>query len=1792
MKQKMKRFMAGFLALLTVFTTLFGNGMTAFAANSSANIAFWYASTRASGEVSELKAGYDHGKILYAILDGNAAYCMNFGLAADGGQLMNSYPNSSTSMTAQQEKLLSYCLYFGFNSNSATAPSNDQCDQFIATQAMVWVIVGNLFGTDGGDSAARKLCDTAPNPSSSYAYYTSLKSSISKSYNATRPSFASRTQSGAETYELKWNEGNQRFEKTLTDSNGVLGDFDISLSGYKVEKNGNSVTISSREVNTAATMATMNSTAGEVETTSSCVFWLTEKANYQEFVSERPSADPIHAYFKVKTENIGYGEIVKTDESSGVKLKGAVYGIYSDSGCTNKADTMTTDGNGYAKSSALAAGTYYVKEITAPKGYVLNGKVHTLTVKAGQTTGISATDKEQLGAITIYKEGEVLTGWNGSNFTYEKKKLPGAVFRVTAGADIYRADGTKVYSNGDVIAENLVAGSDGQVVLTDLHLGTYVVTETKSIDGYTINTEPHTVKIEYKDQMAEVQYEATTVLNTRQKAEVSVTKKDSETTNPLDGGQYTLYAGSDIRNYAGEVIATKGTALQTVTTGEDGSAAYTVDLPIANSYYISETQAPYAYYRNSSDVYSFAFNYLPETTAKAAFTHTFTNDRTTAKIHIYKVDKETGKAVPQGDAKLEGAVYGLYARDDIAHPDGATGIIFHAGDLVATMTTDAGGNAEVKNLYLGNYYVKEITPSEGYLLDEEEHDVVCDYEGDLVAEVSRSTTSPEQVIKQPFQLIKVSDNGDDTEAPVLSGAGFTAYLKSSLSVLEDGSYDFDSAKPVEIGSKGETTLFTDAKGHIVTQPIPYGTYVVVETVTPHNMQPVRPFEVRIVENHPTEPQVWRVFIDREFTAKLRVIKKDADTKQTVLIPNTEFKIFNLDKNEYVKMVTTYPSKVTHTSFFTDEDGDLILPDVLKIGNYRIEEVKAPYGYVLNTNYVEVAVDSDTFYETDPDTYDAIITVEYEDEPVVGELTVEKKGEILDGYKGGLFADSEEKEFVYREGSLAGAKFEVYAAEDIYTADMQTDGDGNRTRYYRKGELVGTLTTGEDGKASISGLPLGQYRVVETEAPYGYVLNGEEQLVTFVYVDDKTPVIYENVTFTNDRQKLDMSVIKKDAEEDTPVAGAKFGLFAAEDIENANGEVIIEAGTFLETAVSDENGRIAFKKDYPFAVYEAKELAAPKGYVSSEEVVTFETEYQGQHEAVAEYSSEFLNEPTTFEFTKEDIASGAELSGAMLTVIDKDGNVVDRWTSVAGEAHVIKRLTAGETYTLREEFAPYGYLKAEEIQFTVEDTADIQSAVMKDEVPTGAIIINKDGEFVTDTTLMKGHWYDFIFNYFKDSLAGVEFEVYAAEDIVSPDGLDTIYYEADELVATIVTDEKGYAGIDSLPLGKYYLVETKTLEGFVLDDTPIEADLSYIDQETAVVYAGMNISNERQKVQITVVKKEAGTKEVLEGAVFGLFAKEDIVNKDGKVVVKAGTEIERGVTGKDGKLTFVSDLPLGKYYVQELTAPKGYVKSDKVFDVDASYQGDDKEVIEFEAEFENKPIKVQISKTDITGDNELEGAVLSVIDADGNLVEKWTSGKEPHMIEKLPAGKYILREETAPFGYVIAQDIEFEVKETDEIQKVAMKDEAAVGKIIISKKSEDGKALAGAKFEIRDTDGKVIETLTTDKDGHAESSELPIAAFKDGKYEEAVTYTVVEVEAPKGYLLDSTPKEVKFEYKDGKTKVALYTLEVTNKPTEPKLPQTGDNMNPWVFAGFGLAAVAAGLAALFWKKRKDGDGAEA
>ena len=1193
--------------------------------------------------------------------------------------------------------------------------------------------------------------------------------------------------------------------------------------------------------------------------------------------------DEKYVSFSVKWLELAKVEVIKVDsDHSDAKLAGAVFGIYSDKDCTKLITQMpATDKNGSSVAEIIKTqDTVYLKEITAPTGYRLNTSSYNVNLVANQTTSVTVPDQEQLGELTVYKEGQVLVGADvtedGVTFRYENRRQEGAVYNVYAGADIVTAYGAKVYSKGDLVKANLTMDSNGATVLKNLHLGTYTIKEVQAPENFYNAGEEKTVTLSYAGQNVETVFSESTFVNDRQKAEVSVLKKDKDTLNPLDGGVFGLYAGSDIKNADGSVVVSKGTLIEKAVTGEDGKAVFTADLPIGFSYDVKEIQAPDGYVRNQADVYSFTFSYTNDSEAKVIFTHTFVNERVNATIQLQKKDAETNQAAPQGDATLENAVYGLYAREDIVHPDGATGVIYKAGERVATLTTDANGEASVENLYLGEYFVKEITPPAGYLADEQEHDLVCSYEGDLTATVKRECVSLEQVKKQPFEIIKAANNGE-TDADLLSGAGFTAYLLSDLTVKEDGSYDFDSAEPVVIGENGATEMFTDEKGHACSIALPYGTYLVRETTTPHNYKPVDDFIVRITEHSPNTPQVWRVLLDEEFEAKLKIIKQDDETKKPVLQEGTEFRIYDMDRGEYVKQVTTYPTTEVHISFFTDEEGYLILPENLKIGHYRIEEVTAPNGYTLNENYYEIAVDSDTAYQVDSVSRDVIIEVVYENHPVKGKLKIVKQGEVLDDFN---------KDFVYETENLAGAVFEVSAAEDIYTADFQKDEEGNRILEYAAGELVGTVTTDENGEAFLSDLPLGSYRIEEVTAPEGFVLNEEPQIVTFTYQDQDTPVIEQEAVFTNERQKVEVSVVKKDAETQAEVAGAVFGLYAKEDI-LAHGEIIVKADTLIGKALSDENGKAVFMNDLPFGRYYIKEEAAPDGYVSSDEVIEVTAEYQGQDIPVVELSSEYENEPTKISVKKTDLTTGVELEGAKLTVLDMDGNIVDSWTSVKGEEHLIERLTVGEIYTLREELAPYGYLKAEEITFTVEDTAEIQKVEMKDDVPTGTLIINKKGEFLEDVTLADtiGGWISHLFEYITGALKDVTFEVYALEDIKAADGESEDYYKKDELIATITTDEAGIAKLSDLPLGKYYVKEKETAEGYVLDGEIREIDLTYVDQDTAEVTWSGDWQNNRQKVEVSVLKKEKDSDRVLEGAVFALSAKEDITNKDGDVVWK-------------------------------------------------------------------------------------------------------------------------------------------------------------------------------------------------------------------------------------------------------------------------------------------------------------------
>ena len=506
--------------------------------------------------------------------------------------------------------------------------------------------------------------------------------------------------------------------------------------------------------------------------------------------------------------------------------------------------------------------------------------------------------------------------------------------------------------------------------------------------------------------------------------------------------------------------------------------------------------------------------------------------------------------------------------------------------------------------------------------------------------------------------------------------------------------------------------------------------------------------------------------------------------------------------------------------------------------------------------------------------------------------------------------------------------------------------------------------------------------------------------------------------------------------------------------------------------------------------------------------------------------------------------------------------------------------------------------AEEVSFTVDATAEIQKVEMKDAVPTGTLIINKKGEFLEKVSALDsiGGWMKHLFEYLSGSLKDVTFEVYALEDIKAADGESEDYYKKDTLVATITTDETGVAKLTDLPLGKYYVKEKETASGYVLDGEIREVDLTYRDQNTTVVTYSADWQNKRQRAEVNVLKKEKDSDRVLEGAVFALCNKEDIVNAKGDVILKADTVIEEQATDKEGKLTFTADLPLGyTYYVKETSPAPGFATTDQVQEFTFEYGGADKETLSYAFTFEDEPTTVEFTKTSLTDGKEIEGAKLKVTDESGKTVDEWTSGKEPHIIKELTAGKKYTMTETLPGdGYVTAESITFTVEDTGEVQKVEMKDD--VTKVQISKTDISGKELPGAKLTILDKDGKTVESWTSEKKPHYIEM-LPIGE-----------YTLREETAPDGYLVaedvkfavkdtgeiqkvvmkdeakpEKTPTETPTETPETTPTPETKTTEETKKSTSPK---TGDN-TPILFwillAGAGMAGL--GGTVILRKKKK-------
>lgn len=1231
----------------------------------------------------------------------------------------------------------------------------------------------------------------------------------------------------------------------------------------------------------------------------------------------------------------------------------------SDMSKWNPGDLMFFGNHGEAEHVAIYYGDGKVIHAIGDKVQINN--YNSLIDKDGVTYQIMTVIKTvgDQGGFTILKQNE------------EGKAMAGAIFKVTL------PDGS---------VRNVTTNAYGKVIFNNIKPGNYTIQEVTSPSGYLLDSTPRTITVKSGDKPAEHIYSFVNKLPT---GEITLTKYNDDKSAVISG---TTYRVTGPKSYD-----------QTFVTDADGKI--TLKGLSLGTYTFVEIQAASGYLLNSEPI-TVKLSYKDQNTAVITGTAEQTNAEPTANITFKKVDKETsGNA--QGDATLKGAVYQLFAAEDI-YNKAKTHKFYSKGDVVATRNTDVNGNMDpVNGLPLGSYQLKEKSASEGYLIDPSTYDIHCDYEGQSVEVVTRSQTSKEQVKKQAFQILKVSTD-ESGEAVILPSAEFTVKLKSEVTKV-----GWDKAKTYNV-------LTTDNKGYAKSTELPYGIYTVKETKVPDNVIPVPDFEVKITEDS-REPQVWRVFNDAPFKALIKAVKVDAESGKTILLPDTTFKIKNIDTGEYVGQWVWFPIPHYVDTFKTDKSGTVTTPDSMGSGNFQLEEIHAPNGYVVDHTPIKFTVSSKTAYEIAQDDVTPVITVTKEDVSVKGKINVTKIGEQLTDIK---TAEDGTISFIYEDKPVNGAKFIIKAAEDILSADNQGD------VIFKKGETAATVTT-KDGKAQTVALPLGKYTVEEFIAGDGFVLNKEIKNVELKYKDEETSIVFTDTSYKNERQKVEVTVIKKDKESGQLLKGAVFGLYAKEDIVGYDGHILVKAGTLIEQSESDGEGKAIFQSDLPLNLFEIKEEKAPIGYASTDAVIEVDAAYQGQDIEVIQLHALFENEITKTEISKKDATTSEELPGAHLTLKEKDGPVFETWIS-GKEPHVIVGLEPGKTYELYEVSSPYGFAIAEKVEFTVADTGEVQKVEMKDELVMGKLKWTKTGEVFTHTDTMQtelGKVETPVFT--KQNIVNAEISIYAAQDITL--GNDITYYEKDELVETL---KSGAEAVESkeLPVGRYYYIESVTPDTFVQDTEKHYFEVED-NQAPEVQIIESELFNTRAKINLNLKKVMEEHpyyadeyKDTYQNVVFGIYARTDILTYTGEVGIEKDTLIAACGIGEDGKLTNVPELPIGEYYLKEIATDENYVIDDKEHDLAITYEGKDVEVIDIFDE--DKPIINQLKRTDIiiskidkVTKEPLSDVEFTLYDKDMKEIMKAVSDKDGiARFNGIPNGLYYCKETKARKGYELSDEV--------------------------------------------------------------------------------------------------------------------------------------------------------------------------
>ena len=993
-----------------------------------------------------------------------------------------------------------------------------------------------------------------------------------------------------------------------------------------------------------------------------------------------------------------------------------------------------------------------------------------------------------------------------------------------------KVEGISFTITGNGMNKTVTTGAGGVIQIDNLAPGVYTVTE-QNYDKY----EPQEVR-----RVTVVSGQVTTVNfnNTLKRGTLIVTKTSEDGLN--EGVKFHLY-GTSLSGLAVDEYAV---------TDSTGKTVFS-DVLIGTGYTLEEVDTANRYVVPAKQTAAVEWNTVTN--------KSFTNILKKWNVTVTKSDAETG--MPQGDATLAGAVYGIYKGDQ----------------LVDAYTTDANGQFTTKYYVCGDdWTIREITPSEGYLLDSAVYPIGAEAKNYTVEYNTTANDVTEQIIKGKIAIIKHTDNGDtQLETPEV-GAEFAVFLKAA------GSYD--SAKASE-----RDYLTCDENGYAATKDLPYGIYTVHQTKGWDGRELLADFDVYIAK----DGQTYRYLTNnRNFESYIKIVKVDAETGKVIPLAGAGFRLYRPD-GSLITQTFTYPEVTTIDTFYTNSDGYLITPEKLEYGTgYSLVEISAPYGYTLNSEPVYFDVTADNATEEN-----AVTVVE------VTKPNTAQKGVIRISKSGEVFSSVTETDGIYQPvfavKGLAGAVYEITAAEDIITPDG--------TLRYVAGEVVDTVTADETGLAESKPLYLGKFEVREIAAPTGYVLNTEVHTAELVYAGQEVEITETAADFCNERQKAAVSldkVLEQDERFGIGMSGelsaVTFGLFAAEELTAADGSIIPTDG-LLEIVSVDENGHAVCKTDLPFGSYYLKELSTDGHYILSDEKYPIVFEYAGQDTALVEIKA---NGGAPIENKllygvihglKKDEDDGG-LAGALIGLFRADctefttENAILTVTSAEDGSFSFARVPYGN-WIVREIDAPTGFVLSEK---TYPVTVDADSAVIEVEIENtrirGTVQLTKIDRDYPD-----------------NKMTGAEFTVY--RDSNGNKELDA----DDALLGTLTETGIGVYEMADLLYGGYFVKEIKAPEGFYLDGNAYYFEIIEDGKIVTVENeAGKGFVNAPQVGSLKIIKTSSDGK--IEGFSFR------VTGPDGYVGVF--------ITDKNGEI-IIENLRIGEYVVSEVSdgASSAYVLPD-------------------------------------------------------------------------------------------------------------------------------------------------------------------------------------------------------------------------------------------------------------------------